>query len=120
MLALAGGISILLGIWTLCVISGWRHNRRITKALREARIQLLSDQARMVAEQVKLLSDMAMIRELGDTLLAQAQDIVQSYGDKVAAIVSEVDEEAGKTLKLEAAKFRAMIEVQRISRKSVA
>lgn len=114
----ATAIAILLGIWTACLVSVWRHNRRTTAAIAASRAQITIAQAFMVAAQAQLDRSTAALSKAGDELLAQAQDIVQAYGIKVATIVSEVDEDAGKALIDEANKVTAQIEVQRVMRRT--
>lgn len=116
--SLTAAIAILLGIWIACLVSVWRHNRRASATIAAARAELVVCQGRMLAAQAKMDTASAALTEAGDTVLAQAQDIVQAYGDKVAAIVSEMDEDVGKVLIDEAKKFRAQIEVQRVMRRT--
>lgn len=114
----ATAIAVLLGVWTAGLISAWRHNRRTTAAIAASRAQLTIAQAYMVTAQAQLDRATVSMSKAGDALLTQAQDIVQAYAAKVAAIVSEVDEDAGKALIDEANKVTAQIEVQRVMRRT--
>lgn len=118
MYTVAAAIAILLSIWTACLVSVWRHNRMASASIAAARAELVVCQGRMLVAQTRLDVATAALAQAGDTILAQAQDIVQAYGDRVAAIVSEMDEDVGKVLIEEAKKFKAQIEVQRVMRRT--